>query len=71
MVVSMVKLKWILQLCRKCFYSGPMTLECRDTKFWLVLDALITMSEKIAQSLVFPHSRTKKRVQHEQQLQQA
>jgi hypothetical protein len=30
MVVSMVKLKWILELCRKCFYSAlHMTLECR------------------------------------------
>jgi hypothetical protein len=33
MVVSMVKPKWILQLCWKCFYSElHMTLECRDTK---------------------------------------
>jgi hypothetical protein len=38
MVVSMVKPKWILELCCwKCFYSGlHMTLECRDTKLWPV-----------------------------------
>ncbi len=40
MVVSMVKPKWILPICRKCFYSGfHMTLECMDTKpltrFWV------------------------------------
>jgi hypothetical protein len=36
MVVSMVKPKWILELCCwKYFYSGlHMTLECRDTKLW-------------------------------------
>jgi hypothetical protein len=33
MVVSMVKPKWILQLCRKYLYSGlHMTLECREAK---------------------------------------
>jgi hypothetical protein len=38
MVISMVKLKWILfLLCPKCFYNGlHMTLECRDTKLWHV-----------------------------------
>jgi hypothetical protein len=37
MLISMVKPKWILQLCWKCFYSGlHMTLECRDTKLWPV-----------------------------------
>jgi hypothetical protein len=37
MVISMMKPKWILQLCPKCFYSGlHMTLECRDTKLWPV-----------------------------------
>jgi hypothetical protein len=41
MVISMAKLKWILQLCRKCFYSGlHLTLECRDTQFWLVLGCI-------------------------------
>jgi hypothetical protein len=40
MVVSMVKPKWILPICRKCFYGGfHMTLECMDTKpltrFWV------------------------------------
>jgi hypothetical protein len=36
-LVSMVKRKWILQLCWKCFYNGRhMTLECGDTKLWPV-----------------------------------
>jgi hypothetical protein len=45
-VVSMVKPKWILQLCWKCFYSGlHMTLECRDTKLWFLSGRdCITMS---------------------------
>ncbi len=35
MVASMVKPKWILELCWKCFYSGfHKTLECRDTKLF-------------------------------------
>jgi hypothetical protein len=44
MVVSMVKLNWILQLCLKCFYSGLcMTVECRDAKLQPVSEC-ITMS---------------------------
>jgi hypothetical protein len=40
MVVSMPKPKCILQLCQKCFYSGiHMTLECRDTSFWVHHDS--------------------------------
>jgi hypothetical protein len=38
MVISMVKPKWILQLCWKCFLivHFHMTLECSDTKLWPV-----------------------------------
>ncbi len=44
MVVSMVKPKSMLQLCRKCFQSGlHTTLECRDTKLWPV-SGCITIS---------------------------
>jgi hypothetical protein len=44
MVVTMVKPKQILQVCQKCSYSGlHMTLECRDTKLWLI-SRCITMS---------------------------
>jgi hypothetical protein len=37
MLISMVKPKWILQLCWKWFYTGlHRVLECRDTKLWPV-----------------------------------
>jgi hypothetical protein len=40
MVVGMLKSKWILHLCQRCFYSGlNMTLECKDTKFGLFVGA--------------------------------
>jgi hypothetical protein len=44
MVVSIVKPKSMLQLCRKCFQSGlHTTLECRDTKLWPI-SGCITIS---------------------------
>jgi hypothetical protein len=47
MVISMMKLKRILQLYGKCFYSGlHVTLECRDTKLWPV-SGCITMSLQV------------------------
>ncbi len=44
-VVSMVKPKSMLHLCRKCFQSGlHTTLECKDTKLWPVSGWRITIS---------------------------
>ncbi len=41
MVVSMVKPKSTLQLCRKCFQSGlHTTLQCRATKLWPVSECI-------------------------------